>query len=139
MRTAVNVTELDALIARAGKAGYAWHQFRRDRHGPDVLAGVYRWRECADVVVLTDDETSHAYRTPTDAAVDVFAPSHVHWVVRPEQGSRHGVGHAGTSHASAAAPARRLAAPRRRAALHRRTRRPRARTHTHVAGPVAAR
>lgn len=76
---AANVDELDALIERAGKGGYSWHQFRVDRHGPEVLAGVYRWSDCADVVVLTDDETSHAYRTPTDETTDVFAPPYVCW------------------------------------------------------------
>lgn len=79
MGTAVDVNELDALIERAGKRGFRWHQFRVDRYGPEVLAGVYPWQDCADVVVLTDDAGSHAYRTPTAAAIDVFAPSHVHW------------------------------------------------------------
>jgi hypothetical protein len=76
---AATLDELDVLIERAGKSGYLWHEFRVDRYGPDVLAGVCQWRDCADVVVHTDDETSHAYRTPTDAATDVFAPTHVCW------------------------------------------------------------
>ena len=76
---AATVDELDVLIERAGKSGYMWHQFRVDRHGPDVLAGVFQWGVCADVVVLTDDETSHAYRLPTGPETDVFSPSHVHW------------------------------------------------------------
>jgi hypothetical protein len=79
MCAAVAVDELDALIEEAGKRGYLWHQFRVDRHGPDVLAGVFTWSDCADVVVLTDDRDSHAYRTPTGADIDVFAPSVVHW------------------------------------------------------------
>lgn len=32
-----------------------------------------------DVVLLTDDETSHAYRPPLAEGVDVFAPSQVYW------------------------------------------------------------
>ena len=72
------MTELDALLAEAGRRGFLWHQFRVDEHGPDVLAGLYRWPTCADVVVLLDENTSHAYRVPLDAA-DVFAPTHVHW------------------------------------------------------------
>jgi hypothetical protein len=74
-----DVDELDILIEEVGKCGYMWHQFRVDQHGPEVLAGVYQWRDHADVVVLTDDAGSHAYRTPTDATTDVFAPSHVCW------------------------------------------------------------
>lgn len=75
----VGVDELDVLIERAGKTGFLWHGFRVDQHGPEVLAGVYSWGDCADVVVLTDDSGSHAYRTPMDATTDVFAPSHVYW------------------------------------------------------------
>lgn len=79
MGTAVDVHELDALIEEAGRRGFLWHQYRVDRHGPEVLAGVFQWGVCADVVVLTDETSSHAYRTPTDPAIDVFAPTHVHW------------------------------------------------------------
>jgi hypothetical protein len=70
---------LDALIEEAAKRGYLWHRFRDDENGPDVLAGVYQLAGCADVVVLTDEKSSHAYRTPTGRDVDVFAPSHVYW------------------------------------------------------------
>lgn len=75
----VDVNELDALIERAAKQGFMWHQFRADRNGPEVLAGVYRWPTCTDVVVLTDEKGSHAYRTPTDPEIDVFEPTHVYW------------------------------------------------------------
>lgn len=73
------MTELDLLIEEAGRRGYLWHQFRHDRHGPEVLAGVFRWGSCVDVVVLADEKGTHAYRTPADATADVFAPVHVHW------------------------------------------------------------
>ncbi len=80
MGVPVAVDELNALIAQLGKRGYMWHHFRVDRHGPEVLAGVFQWNVCADVVVLTDDHDSHAYRTPTPTPIeDVFQPSHVHW------------------------------------------------------------
>lgn len=72
------VTELEALIEVAGKRGYTWHMFRMDRNGPDVLAGVHRWRDCADVLVLLDDATTHAYRVPLDS-IDLFSPRHVVW------------------------------------------------------------
>lgn len=71
---------IDVLVEEAGRRGYLWHLFRVDRHGPEVLAGVLRWPQCTDVVVLMDDETSHAYRVPAgDSGVDVFAPTWVHW------------------------------------------------------------
>ena len=75
----MSMNELDALIEEAGRRGYLWHQFRPDRHGPEVLAGVLRWGSCADVVVLTDERSTHAYRTPTEQGDDVFAPMRVHW------------------------------------------------------------
>lgn len=79
MGVAVDVDELDALLEQAGKCGFTWHQFRVDRHGPEVVAGVFRWRGCTDVLVLTDDVSSHAYRMPTAENADVFAPARVHW------------------------------------------------------------
>ena len=76
----VSPDEIDALINEAGRRGFLWHLFRMDRHGPEVLAGVLRWPDCSDVVVLTDDRDSHAYRVPTaDPSIDVFAPTLVHW------------------------------------------------------------
>jgi hypothetical protein len=72
-------SELDVLLERASRRGYAWHRFRDDRHGPEVLAGVFGWDNCTDVLVLTDEKGTHAYRTPIAPTVDVFAPTHVHW------------------------------------------------------------
>lgn len=71
--------ELDALLEKTSKRGYLWHRFRDDEHGPDVLAGVFHWDGCVDVVVLADENGTHAYRTPAEPTADVFAPSHVHW------------------------------------------------------------
>jgi hypothetical protein len=80
MGATVDVDEIDALIDTVRRRGYLWHQFRVDRHGPAVLAGVLRWPTCADVLILIDDHESHAYRTPTgDPGADVFAPEWVHW------------------------------------------------------------
>lgn len=73
------MTELDLLIEEAGKRGFLWHQFRPDQNGPEVLAGVFGWEDCVDVVVLVDEKGTHAYRTSADPKVDVFAPTHVHW------------------------------------------------------------
>ncbi|OLF12725.1 hypothetical protein BLA60_05455 [Actinophytocola xinjiangensis] len=71
--------EVDALLQEAGKRGFMWHQYRVDRHGPDVLAGVFQWEGFADVVVILDDTHAHAYRTPTGPDTDVFAPTRVTW------------------------------------------------------------
>lgn len=53
--------------------------FRTGHHGPDVLAAVYQWETCADVVVLFDDQHAHAYRMPTGEGTDVFSPTHIYW------------------------------------------------------------
>ncbi|HEU5474170.1 MAG TPA: hypothetical protein VFV67_26285 [Actinophytocola sp.] len=54
--------------------------FQSDNNGPDVVAGVFKWNECADVYVLQDCEHAHAYRLPTRATEDdVFAPAKVLW------------------------------------------------------------
>jgi hypothetical protein len=74
------VDEVDSLIATVRREGYLWHQFRVDRHRPDVLAAVLWWPTCADVLVLIDDHESHAYRTPVGQGADVFAPELVYWL-----------------------------------------------------------
>lgn len=79
MDTTVDVTELDALLEKAGKLGFMWHMFRTDQHGPEVLAGVFQHSDCADVVVFNSDGYAHAYRLPTDADTDVFEPRRVYW------------------------------------------------------------
>ncbi|WP_154814455.1 hypothetical protein [Actinophytocola xinjiangensis] len=73
------MTELDLLLEEAGKRGYLWHQFRSDQDGPEVLAGVFGWGRCADVVVLAAEEGTHAYRTPVESTGDVFSPARVYW------------------------------------------------------------
>ena len=70
----VDVDELDALLELAGKRGFLWHMFRTNQYGPDVLAGVFQWPGCADVLVLSGAEHAHAYRAPTGPGSDVFAP-----------------------------------------------------------------
>ena len=77
MDAVASVTELDALLAKAGKLGFMLHMFRTDRHGPEVLAGVFQRSGYADVFVFSSDE--YAYRLPADADTDVFTPTHVFW------------------------------------------------------------
>jgi hypothetical protein len=56
--------------------------FRADHHGPDVLAGVFRWSAATDVIVLTGAEHAHAYRMPAGPGLDEFAPRAVFWWYR---------------------------------------------------------
>lgn len=79
MDTTATVTELDVLLETAGERGYMWHMFRADRHGPEVLAGVFQHAKCADVFVFSGESYAHAYRLPTGDETDVFSPAHVYW------------------------------------------------------------
>ena len=79
MDTTTDVTELDALLEKAGKRGFTWHMFRTDQHGPEVLAGVFQHPGCADVFVFSGGEHAHAYRVPTGRHANVFAPTSVYW------------------------------------------------------------
>jgi hypothetical protein len=79
MDAVASVTELDALLEKAGKLGFIVHMFRTDRHGPEVLAGVFQRSGYAGVFVFSSDEYAHAYRLPTDTDADVFAPTRVYW------------------------------------------------------------
>jgi hypothetical protein len=74
-----SVTELDALLEKVGALGFTVHMFRTDQHGPEVLAGVFQHPGCADVFVFASNEYAHAYRLPTGADTDVFAPTRVYW------------------------------------------------------------
>lgn len=72
------MTEWDALVETATERGFRWQVFRTDRHGTEVLAGVFRHRDVTDVVVVSDEDHAHAYRVPTKDT-DLFAPSRVYW------------------------------------------------------------
>jgi hypothetical protein len=72
--------ELDALLERIGKSGFLLHAFHVDQYGPDILAAVYNHRSgLADVLILFDEHTACAYRTPTGEGIDVFDPERVYW------------------------------------------------------------
>ena len=74
-----DVSELDALMAQMGRQRYVLHKFMVDQHGPLVLAAVHDWGEQADVLIVWDENTACAYRTPSGTGVDVFAPREVCW------------------------------------------------------------
>jgi hypothetical protein len=71
--------ELDALLERLGKSGFLLHAFRVDQHGPDILAAVRDYNGLADVVILFDEHTACAYRTPTGDGLDLYNPQAVYW------------------------------------------------------------
>lgn len=64
------MTELDALLELADERGYT---------KPTPQTRVLHHNDCADVLVLTDDEHAYAYRLPTGADIDVFTPTLVYW------------------------------------------------------------
>lgn len=47
--------------------------------GPDVVAAVFQWSTCADVLILRGEDDASAYRVPTFPDTDVFAPDFVSW------------------------------------------------------------
>lgn len=49
------------------------------KDGPDVVAYVFQWYMCADVVILRSENDASAYRVPTLPETDVFAPELVSW------------------------------------------------------------
>jgi hypothetical protein len=71
--------ELDVLLEVLGKAGFLFHAFRVDRHGPEVLAAVFEFGGIADVVILHTEQYAAAYRAPIGPGIDEFAPTHVYW------------------------------------------------------------
>lgn len=73
------IDELEALVEQVGKRGFVLHAFRTDQDGPDLLAAIYDFGGCADVVILVDEDRAHAYRTPTGSAIDPFTPGQVYW------------------------------------------------------------
>ena len=47
--------------------------------GPDVVAAVFQWSTCADVLILRGEDDASAYRVPTFPDTDVFSPELVSW------------------------------------------------------------
>jgi hypothetical protein len=72
-------TELEVLLDRLSRRHFRLQAFRPDRHGPEVLAAVRKWGDCADVAIMFSEERALAYRVPTTPEVDVYAPERVLW------------------------------------------------------------
>jgi hypothetical protein len=49
------------------------------KDGPDVVAAVFQWSTCADVVILRGEVDASAFRVPTFPDTDVFSPELVSW------------------------------------------------------------
>ncbi|WP_245976269.1 hypothetical protein [Amycolatopsis palatopharyngis] len=47
--------------------------------GPDLVAAVFQWPTCADVLILRGEDEASAYRVPTFPGTDVFTPDFVSW------------------------------------------------------------
>lgn len=67
---------LDELRRRS----WSLYFFGRDRIRPELIAAVWRWPYCADVVILRAESDATAFRTPTGHDVDVFAAQWVNWI-----------------------------------------------------------
>jgi hypothetical protein len=71
--------EFDILIAHLGHLPYVFHEFRIGTRDDEALAAVRSWGEIADVVIVRDESTATAYRSPTGPDLDVFDPVRVFW------------------------------------------------------------
>jgi hypothetical protein len=49
------------------------------KDGPDVVAYVFQWSMCTEVVILRGEDDASAYRVPTFPETDVFTPPLVSW------------------------------------------------------------
>ncbi|MGW3471135.1 hypothetical protein ACWDKQ_22360 [Saccharopolyspora sp. NPDC000995] len=71
-------TEVDELLSALRRQGGVLYVFG-PKDGPELLAHVFQWPTCADVVILRGEDDATAYRTPTLTDTDVFAPVLVSW------------------------------------------------------------
>jgi hypothetical protein len=74
----VSRTEIDELLGELRCQGGVLYVFG-PKTGPQVVAHVFQWPTCADVVILRAEDNTTAYRTPTLPDTDVFAPKVVSW------------------------------------------------------------
>ena len=73
-------TELDYWLEKLRHERWTLHVGGRDKRHPDGLAAHFAWQDCADVIIIRDEESAVAFRTPTDDKTDVLAPEYVTWV-----------------------------------------------------------
>jgi hypothetical protein len=73
------ITELDGLMMLLVRMEFRLQTVRAGRHGPTVLAAVREWAGIADVLIMLDEASAIAFRTPTGSDTDAFNPTHVMW------------------------------------------------------------
>lgn len=71
-------SETDALLSELRRQNWTLYVFG-PQTSPEVVAAVFRWKTCADVVILRGENDATAYRVPTMLGADVFAPELVSW------------------------------------------------------------
>jgi hypothetical protein len=76
---AANLT-LDDALEELRRRKWTMHFFGKDKRNPELIAAVWAWPGCADVLLLKSEDKATAYRTPTGSGVDPLVPSAVLWV-----------------------------------------------------------
>lgn len=70
--------DIDALLTELRRRRWNLHIFG-PTDAPHIVGAVLQWETCADVVILRGEHDASAYRLPTFADTDVFAPELVSW------------------------------------------------------------
>lgn len=71
-------SEVDALLDEMRQHGWESYVFG-PRDAPHAVGPAYRWKTCADVLVLHAEDDATAYRMPLCPDADMFAPGTVSW------------------------------------------------------------
>ncbi|MDI2027187.1 hypothetical protein QFW96_01135 [Saccharopolyspora sp. TS4A08] len=71
-------SEVDAQLDEMRKNGWESYVFG-PRDDPNAVGLAYRWKTCADVLVLHAEDDATAYRMPLGPDADLFAPRIVSW------------------------------------------------------------
>ncbi|CRK59362.1 hypothetical protein [Alloactinosynnema sp. L-07] len=75
---------VDFWLHELRRRNWSLYFFGRDRARPELIAAVWHWPYCADVVILRSEGDAIAFRTPTPNGrdMDVLDPEWVNWVYR---------------------------------------------------------
>ncbi len=71
--------EVHPLMNELGRRGYLIYTFQLDQHGPEVVAGVLKWIDYVDVLVLRSDRRADAWRAVRRVDEDALDPTQVAW------------------------------------------------------------
>ncbi|HEU5471792.1 MAG TPA: hypothetical protein VFV67_14170 [Actinophytocola sp.] len=72
--------DLEYWLTELRRRHWTLHLGGPDPRQPDWLAAHFAWPDCADVLILRDEHTATAYRTPAAPDTDLLAPDWVTWV-----------------------------------------------------------